>query len=168
VDYDLDCALAMTCTRTRGLTLLLLLGLFICTITASKATAETFTLPAGQTTVRTVDLNADDEVSGRISVVSSDESNQITFIVYGSEGTIVLPATTVFSSNFNFKAAKAGTYSFVFDNSLSTGDKTVSFNYDVQHYWFGMPQEFVLMLIVVFLGVLGLVVYAMVSKKHFQ
>jgi hypothetical protein len=41
----------------------------------------------------------------------------------------------------------------------------VSLNYDVRHYWFGMPQEFVLMLIVVFLGVLGLVVYALASKK---
>jgi hypothetical protein len=86
-------------------------------------------------------------------------------MVYGPGGNTVLPATTVFSSNFNFKAVKEGTYSFVFDNSLSTGDKTVSLNYDVRHYWFGMPQEFVLMLIVVFLGVLALVIYAMASKR---
>jgi hypothetical protein len=141
------------------------LGLFSCTIASVKATAETFPLPAGQTTVRTVNLNADDEVSGRISVVSSDESNQITFMVYGPGGKIVLPTTTVFASNFNFKAVEGGTYSFVFDNSMSTGDKTESLNYDVRHYWFGMPQEFVLMFIVVFLGVLGLVIYAMASKK---
>jgi hypothetical protein len=161
----LDCALIMNSARKSGFTLFLLLGLFGFTIAAVKATAETFALPAGQTTARAVDLNVDDDVSGRISVVSSDELNQITFMVYGPGGNIVLPATTVFANNFEFKAVDAGTYSFVFDNSLSTGDKTVSLNYDVRHYWFGMPQEFVLMLIVVFLGVLGLVIYAMVSKR---
>jgi hypothetical protein len=158
----------MTDARTSGLTLLLLLGILCCITATANATAETFNLPARQTTVRTVDLNVDDEVSGRISVVSSDESNDITFMVYGPLGSIVLPPTTVVANNFDFKVTEAGTYSFVFDNSLSTGDKTVSLNYDVRHYWFGMPQEFVLMLIVVFLGVLGLVVYAMASRKQLQ
>ena len=161
----LDCALIMNSARKSGLAILLLLGLFSCTIVAAKATAETFALPAGQTTVRTVDLNVDDDVSGRISVVSSDESNQITFMVYGPGGSMVVPLTIVAVSDFDFKAAEKGTYNFVFDNSLSTGDKTVSINYDVRHYWFGMPQEFVLMLIIVFIGVLGLVIYAMASKK---
>jgi hypothetical protein len=155
----------MAYPRTSGLTLLLLLGIFSCLAATANATAETFALPAGQSAVRTVDLNVDDEVSGRISVVSSDESNHLTCMVYGPLGSIVLPPTTVVASNFDFKVTEAGTYSFVFDNSLSTEDKTVSLNYDVRHYWFGMPQEFVLMLIVVFLGVLGLVVYAMASKK---
>lgn len=141
VNYDLDCALKMTSARESGFTLLLLLGLFGCTIAAVKATAETFALPAGQTTARTVDLNVDDDVSGRISVVSSDESNQVIFMVYGPGGNVVVPATTVVASNFDFKAAEEGTYSFVFDNSLSTGDKTVSLNYEVRHYWFGLPQN---------------------------
>jgi len=77
---------------------------------------------------------------------------------------VVLPTMSVTVSNFRFSASEKGTYRFVFDNSLSLVDKTVSFNYDVRHYWFGMPQEFVLMLIVVFVGVLGLVIYAMMSR----
>lgn len=161
----LDCALTMNSAQISGLTLLLLLSLFSWAIVVAKATAETFALPAGQTTVRTIDLNVDDEVSGRISVVGSEGSNDINFTVYGPLGSVILPPTTVIASNFNFKVTEAGTYSFVFDNSSSTGDKHVSLNYDVRHYWFGMPQEFVLMLIVVFLGVLGLVIYALASKK---
>jgi len=155
----------MNCARKNSFAILLLLVLFSCTSIEAKATAETFALPAGQTTVRTIDLNVDDEVSGRISVVGSDESNDITFMVYGPLGSIILPPTTVVSNNFNFKVIEAGTYSFIFENLLSTGDKTVSLNYDVRHYWFGMPQEFVLMLIIVFLGVVGLIVYARASKK---
>jgi len=129
------------------------------------ATAETFSIPAGQTAIRNIDLNAEDEVSGRITVVGGDETKDINFTVTGPSGLIALPTMSVTVSNFKFSASEKGTYRFVFDNSLSLVDKTVSFNYDVRHYWFGMPQEFVLMLIVVFIGVLGLVVYAMMSKK---
>lgn len=129
------------------------------------ATAETIYVPAGQSVVRSIDLNAEDEVSGRITVVGSDESKDINFTVTGPNGLVVLPTVKVIVTNFKFSASEKGTYRFVFDNSLSLVDKTVSFNYDVRHYWFGLPQEFVLMLIVVFVGVLGLTLYAMMSKK---
>jgi len=129
------------------------------------ATAETISVPAGQVVVRSVDLNVEDEVSGRVTVVGSEESRDINFTVTGPSGQVVSPTLRVTASNFKFSATERGSYRFVFDNSLSLVDKTVGFNYDVRHYWFGLPQEFVLMLIVVFVGVLGLVVYAMMSKR---
>jgi hypothetical protein len=132
---------------------------------AVLATAETISVPASQTVVRSIDLNAEDEVSGRLTVVGNDESKDVNFTVTGPNGSIVLSTTRVVVSDFRFSASEKGTYRFVFDNSMSLVDKTVSLNYDVRHYWFGMPQEFVLMLIVVFLGVLGLAVYAMMSRR---
>ena len=66
----------------------------------------------GQTTVRTTDLNVDDEVAGRISVVGSDESNLVTFMVSGPLGNVVLPAATVVVSDFNFKAVEGGHVQF--------------------------------------------------------
>jgi hypothetical protein len=128
------------------------------------ATAETISVQAEKTVVRSIDLNAEDEVSGRITVVGDDESKDINFTVVGPNELIVSPTMKMTVANFKFSASEKGTYRVVFDNSLSLVDKTVSFNYDVRHYWFGMPQEFVLMLIVVFVGVLGLVIYAMMSK----
>jgi len=128
------------------------------------ATAETIPVPAGQTMVRSVDLNSEDEVSGRVTVVGG-ESKYINFTVVGPNNQIVCPTQSVTMINFKFSASETGTYNFVFDNSQSTIDKTVSLNYDVKHYWFGLPQEFVLMLIVVFVGVLALVIYAMASKR---
>jgi len=139
-----------------------LLGFLLVSIAA--AIAETIPVPAGQIKFRSMDLNAEDEVSGRISVVGG-EFNDINFTVLGPNGQIVLPTVKVTASNFRFSAPMKGTYRFVFDNSLSLVEKSVSLNYDVKHYWFGLPQEFVLMLIVVFVGVLGLVVYAMMSKS---
>jgi hypothetical protein len=155
----------MDSARKSIFTLLLLLALVNLTMVIAKATAETFNVPAGQTAVRTVDLNADDVVFGDISVVSGGESKQVGFTVLGPRGNVVLSAGMVVVNSFSFTAAEGGMHSFVFDNSLSIDDKTVSLNYEVKHYWFGMPQEFVLMLIVVFLGVLGLVIYAMATKR---
>jgi len=129
------------------------------------ATAETISVSAGKTVVRSIDLNAEDEVSGRITVVGNDESKDINFTVTGPNGLVVSPTVRATVTNFKFSASEKGTYRFVFDNSMSLVDKTVSFNYDIRRYWFGMPQEFVLMLIVVFVGVLGLIVYTMMSKR---
>lgn len=148
-------------TKWAAIAVFSLLALFCSLLTnVVLATAETISVPAGQTVVRNIDLNAEDEVSGRITVVGNDESKDINFTVISPNGQIVSSALP----NFKFSASEKGTYRFIFDNSQSTVDKTVSFNYDIKHYWFGLPQEFVLMLIVVFIGVLGLVIYAMMTK----
>jgi len=151
--------------KTNWFAIFFLLALFCSLLTSLVlATAETFSVSAGQTVVRSIDLNAEDEVSGRITVVGNDESKDINFTVTGPNGQIVSSTMKVIVTDFRFSASEKGTYRLVFDNSLSIIDKTVSFNYDVRHYWFGLPQEFVLMLIIVFVGVLGLVIYAMMSK----
>jgi hypothetical protein len=144
------------------LSLFLLLSSFSL-IDVVKATAETVPVPAGQTVFRSVDLNVEDEVSGRISVIGG-ESDDIDFTVLGPSNQTVLSTQRVSVTNFKFSASEKGIYLFIFDNSFSSDDKTVSFNYDVRHYWFGMPQEMVLMFIIVFVGVLALVVYAMAKR----
>jgi len=155
----------MICVKANRIALFLLLVLLSFSMARIVwATAETISVPAGQTVERNIDLNAEDEVSGRITVVGSEESRDINFTVMGPSGSVVSPTMKVTATNFRFSASEKGTYRFVFDNSQSLVDKTVSINYDVRHYWFGLPQEFVLMLIVVFLGVLGLMVYAMMRK----
>jgi len=141
-----------------------LVALSCLTIGLALATAETISVGLGQEVVRALDLNADDEVSGRITVVGNDESRDINFTVLGVSGEVVAPTVRVVVSDFRFVAAQKGTYRLVFDNTQSLVDKTVSLNYEVRHYWFGMPQEFVLMLIVVFVGVLSLVVYAKMKR----
>ena len=127
------------------------------------AAAETALVPAGKTIFRDVNLNVEDEVTGRISVIGG-ESGGVNFTVVGPSGQVVLPTQLAITYDFKFSASEKGTYRFIFDNSLSSIDKSVSFNYDSKHYWFGLPQEFVLMLIIVFVGVLGLAIYAMMSR----
>lgn len=127
------------------------------------AASATIMVPAGEKISTDVDLNAEDEITGRISVIGI-ELGGINFTVVGPSGHTVMPTQMVKVADFKFIATEKGVHTFLFDNSLSSIDKTVSFNYDVKHYWFGMPQEFFLMLIVVLLGVLALVIYAKASK----
>ncbi len=127
------------------------------------ATAETISVHARDTVSSSVDLNVDDEVSGRIIVVG-DASEGINFSVVSFSGQVVLPTQKAIITDFKFSASEKGTYRFIFDNSLSTTDKTISFNYDVKHYWFGIPQEVFLMIIVVIIGALALAIYAVASK----
>ena len=154
----------MVRVTARSVVVFCLVALSCLTIGLALATAETISVGAGQKVVRILDLNADDEVSGRITVVGNDQSKDINFTVLGVNGETVAPTVRVVVSDFKFNAAQKGTYSLIFDNTQSLVDKTVSLNYEVRHYWFGMPQEFVLMLIIVFIGVLGLVVYAKMKK----
>jgi hypothetical protein len=154
----------MVRVTVRSVVVFCLVALSCLTIGLALATAETISVGAGLKVVRILDLNADDEVSGRITVVGNDESKDISFTVLGVNGETVAPTVRVVVSDFRFNAAQKGTYSLIFDNTQSLVDKTVSLNYEVRHYWFGMPQEFVLMLIIVFVGVLSLIVYAKTKK----
>lgn len=127
------------------------------------AVSETIMVPAGKTISRDVDLNVEDEVTGRITVIGI-ELGGINFTVIGPSGQIVMPTQMIKVTDFKFIATERGVHTFLFDNSFSSDDRTVSFNYDVKHYWFGMPQEFFLMLVVVLLGVLAMIIYAKASK----
>ncbi len=132
-------------------------------VDVSMATAETLSVTARQTVTSNVNLNAEDEVTGRISVVGG-ESEGVNVSVIGPSGDVVWPVQRVVVTDFKFSASEKGTYQFAFDNSNSVNDKIVSFNYDAKHYWFGMPQEVFLMIIVVLVGALALAIYAMASK----
>lgn len=151
-----------------NITILLLLSAFCCSLLTNNmvlATAETIAVPTRQTIERSVNVNVDDEVTGRITVVGNEDSKDINFTVLAPSGKTAFPTMRIVISNFQFNALEQGVHRFIFDNSQSTVDKTVSVNYEVRHYWFGFPQEFVLMLIVVFIGVLGLIIYAKMSKR---
>jgi hypothetical protein len=141
----------------------LILLLILLSVGQVAATAETALVPAGKTIFRDVNLNVEDEVSGRISVIGG-ESGGVNFTVVGPSDQVVLPTQLVITFDFKFSASEKGTYRFILDNSLSSNDKYVSFNYDSKHYWFGLPQETFLMIVVVLVGALALVIYAMASK----
>jgi hypothetical protein len=121
----------------------------------------TFELPAGNSVTREVDLNVEDVVSGRVAIVSK----AINFSVSDPDDIVISNYTVNGPLDFSFTAAKAGKYHFHFENWYSEEAKFVTLNYNVQHYIFGFPQEFVLLFIIVGVALVGVVIFIAMSPK---
>lgn len=129
-----------------------------------EASSETFAVDAGESATRIVTLNEGDDVYGRITIVGVKES-QINISVSDPDGGIVLSYQNVGLVDFQFRASKTGQYGFEFQNLLAEEAKHVTFNYNVQHYIFGFPQEYILLFVIVGLGLVAVVVFVAMSPK---
>jgi len=125
------------------------------------AYSETIELPAGESVTRTVNLNEGDEVSGRITVIPAS----INFSISDSDDIIILNYTNVAQKDFQFTALKTGTYDFHFENWFSEEIKVLTLNYNVQHYIFGFPQEYILVFVIVGLALVAVVVFVAMSPR---
>jgi hypothetical protein len=117
-----------------------------------QASSETFTVDAEESALRIVTLNEGDEVYGRITVVGVEES---TILSYQNVGLV----------DFKFAASKTGQYSFEFQNLLAQEAKHVTFNYNVQHYILGFPQEYIILFVIVGLALVAVVVFVAMSPR---
>lgn len=141
----------------------LLFGMVMLSINAVSAVARTIYVEAEKEAVENLSLKVDDEVSGRISVIG-DSSDDIDFFITDPGENVVVQHEKVSVQDFRFKASREGTYTLHFDNTFSTERKTVTFNYDVRHYIFGIPQEDFLVFMVMIVGMIGLVLFVAVSR----
>jgi hypothetical protein len=141
----------------------LLFSMFMLSINAVSAVSRTIYVDAEQEKVESISLKVNDEVSGKISVIG-DSDNAIDFYITGPDGEAVVPKERVSVKAFRFTASKEGTYKLHFDNSFSTDRKTVTFNYDVRHYIFGIPQEDFLVFMVMIVALIGLVLFVAMSR----
>lgn len=129
-----------------------------------KAFSQTFTLKSGEDNVIQVDLVEGDQVSGRITVVGVQDST-INFSITDSEENVIVRMQNVGLRDFEFKAEEAGGYRFRFENYFSQENKHVTFNYNVRHYIFGFPQEFILLFLIVGIAVVAIIVFIAMSPK---
>jgi hypothetical protein len=143
------------------LAILLVLSAFILVSGFVSAYTETMKLSAGETLARDVQLNADDVISGRVTIVGT----AINFSVTDPENTVTLSYTLNNPVDFKFTAERSGNYQFHFDNQYSTEVKYVTFNYNVQRYIFGFPQEFVILFVIVGVGLVAVVIFVAASPK---
>ena len=127
----------------------------------ADAYSRTIELQGGESKAETVNLNDEDVVSGRIIVVG----NPINFSVSDPDDRIILNYTNIAQEDFQFTATKTGTYSFHFENLFSEEIKFVTLNYNVQHYIFGFPQEFIILFVIVGLALGAIVVFVAMSPK---
>jgi hypothetical protein len=128
-----------------------------------NAVSRTIRIEAGEKKTESVYLNANSVISGKLNVIG-DSNSEIDFYITGPDGKTVLSKERITVKNFRLTAAKEGTYTLHFDNSFSTERKTVTYNYDVRHYIFGMPQEDFLVLLVMIIATIGIVLFVAISR----
>ncbi len=131
----------------------------ICSL--GNAYSESIELAIGASETRPLDLQEGDLVSGRITLVEGS----INFSVVNPDGTLMQKNTVTGLADFQFTAMASGRYSFIFQNNISEEATFITFNYNVQHYIFGFPQEFILLFAIVGLALIAVVVFIALSPK---
>lgn len=138
---------------------ILLAFVFVCGFVS--AYSETIELKGEESVARTINLNGGDEVVGRVTIVG----DPINFSISDPDGRIILNYTNIALKDFQYTTSKTGNYSFHFENLFSEKSKFVTLNYNVQHYIFGFPQEYVLVFVIVGLSLVAVVVFVAMSPK---
>jgi hypothetical protein len=123
--------------------------------------SESIQVPARGTETRTVDMNKGDQISGRVSIVG----HPLNFSISGPDGQVILNNTLTNPMDFQFTAPTTGSYNLHFENLFSDEMKFVTLNYNVQHYIFGVPQEYMILFFIVGIALVALVVYVAMSPR---
>ena len=153
----------MTSIRKYVALSLLATALVLLFIPAVRATAESFTVHAGQEEIKPINLATDDHVQIRFTV-TGQTTNMIDFYVTDPNGNTIVTFDNTGNVNYAFVCSQEGEYRLHFSNAASTEDKLVSLDYEVQHFVFGMDQMLFLLLIVVGICVAAVAVFIVMSK----
>ena len=153
----------MMMIKKRVTCLLLAAAIALLLISTVRATAESFTVPAGQEETIPLNLAAQDHVQIRFTV-TGETTNTLDFYITDPSGNIYANFGTVGTVTYSFICSHEGEYTLHFSNTASTEDKLVSLDYEVDHYVFGIPQMLFLTLVVLGICMAAVAVYILTSK----
>jgi len=141
---------------------ILLASLFAC---SAKAETENFTVPPESEVTRSLNLQKDDRVAIGFTVVG--QTVTLNFYVTDPNGETVIRYDTVGQKSFSLHATTPGVYILHFDNSDSSEEKTVTLNYDVQHYILGLPQTLFYVLVIAVVSVIAIFFFVLLGKATY-
>jgi hypothetical protein len=142
---------------------LLAAAIILLLVPAVRATAQSFTVRAGQEETKTLSLVIEDHVQIRF-IVTGQATNVLEFYITDPHGNVMMTFGNTGNLNYAFVCTQEGEYGLHFSNVVSAEDKLVSLDYEVQHYIFGMQQTLFLTLIVVGICVAAIAVFILMSK----
>lgn len=148
---------------TRPLLVLFVLSSLIALTAIAAATTESLNVQAGADVIRTIDVVTDDRVTVKFSAVG-ESPNTLHFWVQFANGTSV-DFGEVGGRMLSFATDTSGQFIMHFDNSNSPSSKLVTLNYEVEHYYFGIPSVlFIIVAITVLL--VGVVAGYIIMGKY--
>jgi hypothetical protein len=149
----------------RNTTILLILIALFTFIQSAKATSTSFTVHSNEEVAKTLRLNIEDRVLIHFTVLGTASENTIHFYLAYPNGTEKDFGQTGYF-HYTFVCDLEGNYTLRFSNIGSSIDKTVTLNYEIEHYIFGIPQMLFLTIIIAITCVIAVASYIFLSKTH--
>ena len=132
-------------------------------IILSYAATFTMTIPAGEEADRKIDLEVDDRVIIKFTVIGK-ENNLISFSLVCPNATEKSFGNTGYLS-YSFVCDTKGEYKMNFANNDTIESKLVTLNYEIEHYILGMPQMLFFALVITGVCIVMLTVYVLTSPS---
>jgi hypothetical protein len=148
----------------KALVLILLLVSIISTIRFAAATVINLPIQAGKEETITLNLAVDDHVLIRFTIVGSSEQSLQFFITCPNGTKLNFGKTGTF--HYSFVCDLEGEYVLHFSNVDSSEEKTVTGDYEIEHYIFGMPQMLFLVIIIVLVCLAAVAAFVFMGKSH--
>jgi hypothetical protein len=113
----------------------LLITMFVASV---QAATESLNIQAGEDSVRKINMSAEDHIRISFTVLSQSPSSFRFWIVFPNGTTRNYEEST--SYNISFVSGVQGECELHFDNTNSTSNQLVTLNYEIEHYYFGIPE----------------------------
>jgi hypothetical protein len=144
---------------------LVFLGLAVVFIGIANATTMNFIVPSGGTVGRSFELASEDRVLIQFAVVGGT-SNTLQFSMVFPNGT-----TEDFGESgdfsYSFVSDAQGECTLHFTNNDSTAERTLTLNYSIDHYVFGMSQNLFMTIFITLVCVVLVASFVLLSKHSY-
>jgi hypothetical protein len=144
------------------LLIIMILGILV---QYASATATQFTVRGGQDSPVTVNLATEDHVLIRFNVVGTSE-NTIDFRLVDPHENVTAEFSRKGDVSYTFVCGEGGDYVMHFSNVFSSEDKLITLEYEIEHYFFGLPQMLFMVLVVVVIYVAAVAVFILMGKPR--
>ena len=128
----------------------------------AEATTESLTVKGGKIVTSQISLVVDDHVLISFTVVGGSDDTIVFSLVFPNGTVMDFGQVGVLSHRFTSNVE--GNFTLRFDNNDSTDSKLVTLNYEIEHYFFGMPQMLFLALFVILVCVAMVAGYILLSR----
>jgi hypothetical protein len=134
---------------------LLVFTLLISVIATVQAATESLNVQAGEDSIRKISMSAEDHIRISFTVLSQSPSSFRFWIVFPNSTTRDYEESTNY--NISFASAVQGECELHFDNTNSSNAQLVTLNYEIEHYYFGIPE---IPFLIIVIGILLLCIVA--------
>jgi hypothetical protein len=141
---------------------LAVLTVVLALVGTAQATTLSLNVPAGKDSVQSIDISAEDRVLVKFSAVG-DVPPTLNFWVIFPNGTTTNYGETS-QREMLFVSETSGQFVMHFDNSNSSSQKLVTLNYEIEHYYFGIPSVLFIIVAITVLLVFVVAGYIIMGK----